>query len=82
MEGPSLLLHCSFTVFASLDYIKLAKEKKHGEYLCDAFYGPHLEVSHMILITFHWLAHTWPPLTTRKKGNVFKGILRKKEWVW
>ena len=52
------------------------------EYLWDAFYGPHLEVSHMILITFHWLAHTWPPLTTRKKGNVFKGILRKKEWAW
>ena len=30
MEGPSLLLHCSFTIFALLVYVKLAKEKKHG----------------------------------------------------
>ena len=30
-EGPSLLLHRSFTIFALLVYIKLAKEKKHGQ---------------------------------------------------
>ena len=47
------------------------------EYLWDAFYGPHLEVSHMILITFHWLQVNHKPTQIQEEGYIPYLLMRR-----
>ena len=82
-ERPSILLLCGLTIFALRAYSKLAGEEKRGQGPVGSFLwaSPGRVTRYFDHIS---LASTgaWPPLTTRKNGNVFKDMLRKKEWVW
>lgn len=84
IQRSSLLQQYRFTIFALLTCIKLAEAKEHGQLHVESFYGPYLEVTHIILITFHWLAHKHMATPNcKEEWKMLPNFMsRKKKQVW